>query len=73
MVLTLGTNIVLKGIMVFYTGSAPQFQKTPELLSYIATEIVAGVLPLAVLVWAAVSIFNVFVLHRAFWRFAIVS
>src|SRR2546423_9109718 len=38
MVLTLGTNTVLKGIMVFYTGSAPQFQKTPDILSSIAIE-----------------------------------
>jgi ribose transport system permease protein len=65
MVLTLGTNAVLKGIMVFYTGSAPQFQKTPDLLSFIATDIVGVVIPLAVLVWLAVSFFNIFVLHRS--------
>src|SRR5260221_7127933 len=65
MVLTLGTNGVLKGIMVFYTGSAPQFQKTPELLSYIATEIVGGIIPIAVLVWVSVSLVNTFILHRS--------
>lgn len=65
MVLTLGMNTLLKGIMVFYTGSAPQFQKTPELLNYVATEFLGGVIPVAVLVWAAVSILNIVVLHRS--------
>ncbi|MEP7288334.1 MAG: ABC transporter permease [Chloroflexota bacterium] len=65
MVLTLGTNTVLKGIMVFYTGSAPQFQKTPDFLSYVATEIIGGVIPITVLVWAVVSIISIFVLHRS--------
>ena len=65
MVLTLGTNTVLKGIMVFYTGSAPQFQKTPDLLSFISIEIIWGVIPISLLVWAVVSIINSFVLHRS--------
>jgi ribose transport system permease protein len=65
MVLTLGMNTLLKGIMVFYTGSAPQFQKTPELLNYVATEYLGGVIPVAVLVWAAVSVLNIVVLHRS--------
>lgn len=65
MVLTLGMNTLLKGVMVFYTGSAPQFQQTPELLSFIATEIIGGVIPISLLVWAAVSILNSFVLQRS--------
>ena len=65
MVLTLGTNTVLKGIMVFYTGSAPQFQKTPDILSSIAIEVLWNVIPIAVLVWAAVSILQILVLHRS--------
>jgi ribose transport system permease protein len=55
MVLTLGVNAVLKGITVVYTGSAPQFQQTPELLSKAATEILFGFLPTAVILWALVS------------------
>jgi ribose transport system permease protein len=65
MVLTLGINVLLKGITVVYTGTAPQFQKTPEFLSYIATEVIWGVIPIAVLVWAVISILNVVVLQRS--------
>lgn len=65
MVLTLGMNAVLKGITVVYTGSAPQFQQTPEFLSYLATEVFWGVVPMAVLVWAAISFLNIMVLNRS--------
>lgn len=65
MVLTLGMNAVLKGITVVYTGSAPQFQQTPEFLSYLATEIFGGFIPMAVLVWAAISFINIVVLNRS--------
>src|SRR5574341_264885 len=53
MVLTLGMNVLLRGATVVYSGSAPKFQlqQSPEFLSYIATEVVLGVLPLAVVVW----------------------
>jgi ribose transport system permease protein len=64
MVLTLGMNALLKGVTVVYTGSAPQFQQTPEFLSYMATEILWGFLPMAALVWAVISIVNMVVLHR---------
>jgi ribose transport system permease protein len=64
MVLTLGMNALLKGITVVYTGSAPQFQQTPEFLSYLATEILWGVVPVAVIVWAVISFLNIVVLNR---------
>lgn len=64
MVLTLGMNALLKGITVVYTVSAPQFQQTPEFLSYLATEILWGVVPLAVLVWGVISFINIIVLQR---------
>ena len=64
MVLTLGMNALLKGITVLYTGSAPQFQQTPQLLSYIATEILWGVVPISVLVWLLISVMNIVVLNR---------
>src|SRR5258708_26594700 len=65
MVLTLGMNALLKGITVAYTGSAPQFQKTPEVLSQISTSVLWDIVPVAVLVWAAISIINFVVLHRS--------
>jgi ribose transport system permease protein len=65
MVLTLGVNAVLKGITVVYTGSAPQFQQTPELLSRISTEILFGFLPIAVIVWALVSLMQYLILSRS--------
>ena len=65
MVLTLGMNALLKGATVLYTGSAPQFQKTPELLSQISTSILWDIVPVAVLVWAAISLLNVVVLQRS--------
>lgn len=65
MVLTLGVNAVLKGITVVYTGSAPQFQQTPELLSKAATEVLFGFLPIAVIVWALVSLMHYLVLSRS--------
>ncbi|HEX2619186.1 MAG TPA: ABC transporter permease [Phototrophicaceae bacterium] len=65
MVLTLGVNAVLKGITVVYTGSAPQFQQTPDLLSKAATEILFGFLPVAVILWALVSLMQYFILSRS--------
>jgi len=65
MVLTLGVNAVLKGVTVVYTGSAPQFQQTPELLSKAATETLFGFLPIAVILWAMVSLFNYLILSRS--------
>src|SRR6185369_17446638 len=62
MVLTLGVNAVLKGITVVYTGSAPQFQKTPELLSQAATDVLFGFLPAAVVIWALVSLMQYLIL-----------
>jgi ribose transport system permease protein len=65
MVLTLGMNAVLKGITVVYTGSAPQFQETPELLSKVATEFVFGFLPVALIMWGLVSLVQYLILNRS--------
>lgn len=65
MVLTLGVNAVVKGITVVYTGSAPQFQQTPELLSKAATEILFGFLPTALILWALVSLMHYLILSRS--------
>ena len=64
MVLTLGMNALLKGITVVYTGSAPQFQKTPPFLSQVSTQFIWDIIPIVALVWAVVSLVNILVLHR---------
>jgi ribose transport system permease protein len=65
MVLTLGINALLKGIIVVYNGSAPKFEQAPPFLSWLATEILGGVIPVAVLLWAIISIVNYVVLNRS--------
>src|SRR5258708_15651728 len=65
MVLTLGTNTILMGILVIYTVAAPQFQTTPELLTTVSTEVLCGLIPLPALVWVSLSIFITILLHRS--------
>lgn len=63
MIFTLGMNAVLRGIMVAHTGGfAPQTRAT-ELMQYLAVAKVGG-LPVALLVWAAVSVAVVLFLNR---------
>ena len=63
MIFTLGTNAVLRGIMVAHTGGfAPQTKATP-LMQYLAVAKVGGI-PVALLVWAAVSVAVVVFLNR---------
>ncbi|HLU11860.1 MAG TPA: ABC transporter permease [Oceanobacillus sp.] len=64
MVLTLGVNALLKGVIVVYNGSAPQFEQAPPLISALATQSLFGVIPYAVLVWAGISIMMIVVLSR---------
>ena len=65
MVLTLGVNAVLKGVIVVYNGSAPKFEQAPPFLSWVATEILGGVIPVVVLLWIVISIVNYVVLNRS--------
>jgi ribose transport system permease protein len=63
MIFTLGVNAMLRGLMVMYTGGfAPQTHAT-ELMSFLATGHVLG-LPMALLVWALLSLAMVFLLRR---------
>ena len=63
MIFTLGTNAVLRGVMVAHTGGfAPQTKATP-LMQYLAVAKVGGI-PVALLVWAAVSVAVVVFLNR---------
>lgn len=65
MVLTLGINALLKGVIVVYNGSAPKFEQAPPLLSAIATQSLWGFIPYVVLVWVGISILNIVVLSRS--------
>jgi ribose transport system permease protein len=63
MIFTLGVNAVLRGLMVAHTGGfAPQTAATP-LMQWLAVGKVAGV-PVALLVWAGVSLLAVALLNR---------
>ena len=64
MIFTLGVNAVMRGLMVAHTGGfAPQTAAT-ELMQYLAVARIGGVIPVALLVWAAVSVFVVVLLTR---------
>jgi ribose transport system permease protein len=63
MIFTLGVNALLRGLMVMHTGGfAPQTHAT-ELMTFLATGHVLG-LPMALLVWALLSVAMVFLLRR---------
>ena len=68
MIFTLGVDSVMRGLMVAHTGGfAPQDQATP-LMRYLAADKLLGV-PVAIYVWAAVSIVVTLMLTRtAFGR-----
>lgn len=68
MIFTLGVDSVLRGLMVAHTGGfAPQDQAT-ALMRFLAAEKVLGI-PVAIFVWAAVSLAIVIILTRtAFGR-----
>ena len=65
MIFTLGVNAVLRGLMVAHTGGfAPQTAATP-LMQYLAVNKIAGI-PVALIVWALVSIGIVLLLTRTY-------
>lgn len=64
MVLTLGINVLLKGIIVVYNGSAPKFEQAPPFLSWLATQILGGIVPVVVLFWVIISVINYVILNR---------
>jgi len=64
MIFTLGMNAVMRGLMVAHTGGfAPQTAAT-DLMQYLAVARIGGVIPVALLVWLAVSIIIVMILTR---------
>ena len=63
MIFTLGVNAVMRGLMVVHTGGfAPQTHATP-LMEFLAVGHLAG-LPMALVVWAALSLLIVLLLQR---------
>ncbi|NND92634.1 MAG: ABC transporter permease [Granulosicoccus sp.] len=63
MIFTLGVNAVVRGLMVAHTGGfAPQTAATP-LMQYLAVGKIGGV-PVALIVWAVVSVCIVLLLNR---------
>jgi ribose transport system permease protein len=65
MVLTLGMNALLKGVIVVYNGSAPKFEQAPPLLNWISTTLLGNVVPVIVLLWLLISVVNYIVLNRS--------
>ncbi|WP_457094577.1 ABC transporter permease [Microvirga sp. P5_D2] len=64
MIFTLGMNAVMRGLMVSHTGGfAPQTAAT-DLMQYLAVARIGGVIPVALLVWLAVSVAVVAILTR---------
>jgi len=64
MIFTLGMNAVMRGLMVAHTGGfAPQTAAT-DLMQYLAVARIGGVIPVALLVWLAVSVVVVVILTR---------
>jgi len=64
MIFTLGVNAVMRGLMVAYTGGfAPQTSAT-DLMAFLAVGRIAGV-PVALMVWAVVSVGMILLLQRS--------
>jgi ribose transport system permease protein len=63
MIFTLGVNAVLRGLMVMHTGGfAPQSHSTP-LMEFLAVGRIFGI-PMALVVWVAVSVLLIIMLQR---------
>jgi ribose transport system permease protein len=63
MIFTLGVNAVMRGLMVYHTGGfAPQTAAT-DTMRFLASEHVLGI-PVAIMVWAALSIVVALMLKR---------
>lgn len=66
MVMTLGSTTIVQGLALLYTNGAPKGSAAP-LLSAIASERFAGVVPLVLIIWAAFAVVIVLLLHRTVW------
>jgi ribose transport system permease protein len=64
MIFTLGMNAVMRGLMVAYTGGFAPPTAATDLMQYLAVARLGGVIPVALLVWLAVSMVIVAILTR---------
>ena len=64
MIFTLGMNAVMRGLMVAHTGGFAPATAATDLMQYLAVSRIGGVIPVALLVWLAVSIVIVAILTR---------
>jgi ribose transport system permease protein len=63
LVMTLGMNVFLQGAVLVYTNGTPQ-GAAPPLVQFLAVGRLFGVLPVAVIVWAVVSVLVIVLLRR---------
>lgn len=63
LVMTLGMNVVMTGVTLVYTNGTPQ-GAAPALIQYLAQGRVGGIVPVALLVWAAVAALIITLLNR---------
>jgi ribose transport system permease protein len=63
LVMTLGMNALMQGVVLVYTNGQPQ-GAAPPLIQYLATGRLFGFLPVALLVWAAVAALILLLLRR---------
>jgi ribose transport system permease protein len=63
LVMTLGMNALMQGVVLVYTNGQPQ-GAAPPLVQYLATGRLFGVVPVALLVWAVVAALTILLLRR---------
>ena len=66
LVVTLGMASIVQGAALLYTDGAPKGSAAP-LLTQIASNRLFGVVPIVLLVWAAVAIVLILFMHRSVW------
>jgi ribose transport system permease protein len=64
MIFTLGMNAVIRGLMVAHTGGFAPATAATDLMQYLAVSRIGGVIPVALLVWLAISLIIVVILTR---------
>jgi ribose transport system permease protein len=66
LVVSLGMASIVQGAALLYTSGAPKGSAAP-ILTGIASGRLLGVVPLVLLIWAAVSVFLILLLYRSVW------
>jgi ribose transport system permease protein len=66
LVVSLGMASIVQGAALLYTSGAPKGSAAP-ILTGIASGRLLGVVPIVLLIWAAVSVFLILLLYRSVW------